>query len=249
MVFCLPISFGFAFLSSWIRIRVVTMKTTLKRILLWISSGLLLGSAAIPGRADTNWFADAVWYQIFPERFRNGDPANDPMPSSLKGTWPYFVPKDWGIIPWSADWYALQPWEKADGRGFYVNAQLRRYGGDIQGIIDELDYLQKLGVNALYLNPIFESPSLHKYGAAMYRHVDRHFGPDPDGDMKFFAQEDPADPATWRWSAADRLFLKLIAETHRRHMHIIIDGVFNHVGIPFWAFQRARTEGPDESLR
>lgn len=190
------------------------------------------------------WFADAVWYQIFPERFRNGDPSNDPDAASLEGTWPYRVPDNWHVSPWTSDWYQLQPWEAANGRGFYYNAQLRRYGGDLQGIIDELDYLQKLGVNALYLNPIFESPSLHKYGATMFHHVDRHFGPDPEGDLKLFAAEDPADPKTWKRTAADKLFLKLVNEVHRRKMHIIIDGVFNHVGIPFWALQRAKKEGP-----
>ncbi|HEX5221894.1 MAG TPA: glycoside hydrolase family 13 protein [Verrucomicrobiae bacterium] len=210
---------------------------------------VLLALAALwsSGQAQTNgtsanWFADAIWYQIFPERFRNGDPSNDPTPASLEGTWPYVVPKGWQVSPWTSDWYELQPWEK-DGKGFYHHAQLRRYGGDIQGIIDKLDYLQALGVNALYLNPIFESPSLHKYGATMYHHVDKHFGPDPKGDLKLFAQEDPSDPATWKWSAADKLFLQFIKEAHRRKMRVIIDGVFNHVGIPFWALQRAKKEG------
>ena len=203
----------------------------------------LLGPAAIHAAAP-DWARHAVWYQIFPERFRNGDRANDPTPASLAGTWPYFVPSGWKVSPWTSDWYALQPWER-DGKGFFVHAQLRRYGGDLQGIIDRLDSLKELGVNALYLNPIFESPSLHKYGAAMFHHVDKHFGPDPAGDLGLFAAEDPADTSTWRWTAADRLFLKLIDEVHRRHMRIIIDGVFNHVGIPFWALQRAKREGPD----
>ena len=202
---------------------------------------LLFGVTA--GAAES-WFADAVWYQIFPERFRNGDPTNDPTRASLEGTWPYFVPDGWDVVPWTSDWYQLQPWE-TDGKGFYVHAQLRRYGGDLQGIIDKLDYLKDLGVNTLYLNPVFESASLHKYGATMYHHIDKHFGPDPQGDLALFAAEDASDVATWRWSAADRLFLQLIAEVHKRDMRIIIDGVFNHVGIPFWAFQRARREGSD----
>jgi cyclomaltodextrinase len=209
----------------------------------WLLTATTVASVAQPSNTRSNWFADAIWYQIFPERFRNGDPANDPTPASLSGTWPYFVPRGWQVVPWTSDWYQLQPWEQ-DGRGFYVHAQLRRYGGDLQGILDELDYLKALGVNALYLNPIFESASLHKYGATMYHHVDKHFGPDPQGDLKLFAAEDPADPTTWKWTAADKLFLKLIQEVHRRDMRIIIDGVFNHVGIPFWALQRAKKEGP-----
>jgi glycosidase len=200
-------------------------------------------SQAQPAPTNSNWFADAIWYQVFPERFRNGDPSNDPTAASLAGTWPYFVPQGWQVSPWTSDWYQLQPWEQ-DGRRFYVHAQLRRYGGDLQGILEQLDYLKALGVNALYLNPIFESPSLHKYGATMFHHVDKHFGPDPQGDLKMFATEEPANPATWRWTAADKLFLQLIQEVHRRDMRIIIDGVFNHVGIPFWALERARKEGP-----
>lgn len=199
------------------------------------------------GNAEENpeWFRDAVWYQIFPERFCNGDLNNDPTAESCLGTWPYIVPKDWAVIPWTSDWYKQQPWELASGEDFYHTAQLRRYGGDLQGIIDRLDYLKDLGVNALYLNPVFDSPSLHKYGARYFHHIDRHFGPDPDGDTRIFATEDPSDPTTWKWSAADRLFLKLIEEVHNRDMRIIIDGVFNHVGIPFWALERVRQDGPD----
>ena len=204
----------------------------------------LFGSPILAASSAPGWVSNAVWYQIFPERFRNGDPANDPTTASLIGTWPNFVPDGWQVSPWTSDWYEPQPWER-DGKSFYVHAQLRRYGGDVQGIIDKLDYLKELGVNALYLNPIFESPSLHKYGATLFHHVDKHFGPDPAGDLKLFAAEDPADPATWAWTAADKLFLKLIAEVHRRDMRIIIDGVFNHVGVPFWALQRAKREGPN----
>src|SRR5258708_2704489 len=75
------------------------------------------------------WVADAVWYQVFPERFRNGDPRNDPRPADLRGAWPHDPIRDWRLSSWTADWYKLQPWEKANGRDFYYNAQLRRYGG------------------------------------------------------------------------------------------------------------------------
>ena len=211
-------------------------------LFLVILTGVLLCSW-LPAMAKPKWFADAIWYQVFPERFCNGDRTNDPVRASLQDTWPYLIPADWQPSPWTSDWYELQTWEQ-DGRDFYVHAQLRRYGGDLQGILDKLDYLKKLGVNALYLNPIFESPSLHKYGATLYHHVDKHFGPAPAADLALFAKEDPADPATWKWSAADKLFLELIRQVHRRDMRIIIDGVFNHVGIPFWAFQKARREGP-----
>ena len=183
------------------------------------------------------WSKTAVWYQIFPERFANGNINNDPAPHDMEGAWPYQIPSGWKISPWISDWYKLQPWEKANGHDFYWNAGVRRYGGDMQGIIDHLDYLKKLGITAIYLNPIFESPSLHKYDTRMYRHVDNNFGSDPKGDEKIWAEENPEDPETWKWTSADKLFLKLIKEVHKRNMKIIIDGVFNHVGTSFWAFK------------
>jgi glycosidase len=97
--------------------------------------------------------------------------------------------------------------------------------------------LQDLGINAIYLNPIFESPSLHKYDASMYHHIDNNFGPNPELDRKIWQQEDPCNPSTWKWTTADSLFLQLIEECHNRNIRIIIDGVFNHVGTTFWAFQ------------
>ncbi|GBD92152.1 neopullulanase 2 [bacterium BMS3Abin04] len=183
------------------------------------------------------WAKQAVWYQIFPERFNNGDRLNDPRPNDMNGGWPYKIPKGWQISPWTSDWYKLQPWEKQDGHDFYWNAGVRRYGGDLQGVIDKLDYLKDLGITAIYFNPLFESPSLHKYDASMYRHIDNNFGPKPYLDPKVWAKENPADPATWRWTSADFLFLKLIKLCHERNIKVIIDGVFNHVGTTFWAFQ------------
>lgn len=192
-----------------------------------------------------DWARDAIWYQIFPERFYNGDPSNDPTIESLIGTWPWDVQTEWQVSPWTSDWYEYQPWEKANGQLYNYQFQIRRYGGDIQGIIDKLDYLQELGINAIYLNPVFDSPSSHKYGASYYHHIDRHFGPDPEGDASLMAEEDPADPSTWQWTAADKLFLQLIRDIHDRNMHIIIDGVFNHVGLTFWAFQDVINRGTD----
>ncbi|HRI20052.1 MAG TPA: alpha-amylase family glycosyl hydrolase, partial [Panacibacter sp.] len=101
----------------------------------------------------------------------------------------------------------------------------------------KLDYLQDLGITALFINPINDAPSLHKYDAKNYHHIDVNFGPDPAGDNKIIATEDPADPATWKWTSADKLFLKLVDEVHKRKMKIIIDYSWNHTGILFWAWQ------------
>jgi glycosidase len=184
-----------------------------------------------------DWAKKVVWYQIFPERFRNGDITNDPTLESLKGSWPHDTTSLWKIHPWTSDWYELQPYEKENGKDIWFNIQRRRYGGDLQGIIDKLDYLKELGIGAIYLNPVFEAPSLHKYDAATFHHIDPHFGPDPEGDKQAVKSESPDDASTWLWTEADKLFLELISEVHKRDMKIIIDGVFNHMGLNSWAFK------------
>ncbi len=184
------------------------------------------------------WAKSAIWYQIFPERFRNGDPSNDPQVSDLIGSDPVEPPKEWRVHPWGSDWYELQDYEQANGEPeLWKHFLRRRYGGDLQGIIDKLDYLKELGINAIYLNPVFDSPSLHKYDAASYHHIDPNFGPNPQADREMMAKENPLDPESWVWTEADKLALKLIKEAHRREIRIIFDGVFNHMGINSFAFK------------
>ena len=189
-----------------------------------------------PAPADRvpGWVQDAVFYQIFPERFANGDSTNDPVRASL--TDPDAVPSSWEPSDWTGDWYEQAGWERQTG-GFYDGVYHRRYGGDLQGVIDRLPYLDSLGVNALYFNPVFWAPSLHKYDGQSFHHIDPHFGPDPAGDKRLIAQEDPTDPATWRVTAADSLFFTLLERAHARDMRVVIDGVFNHTGRRFFAFQ------------
>ena len=182
------------------------------------------------------WAKKAVWYQIFPERFRNGDNSNNPTLADIKGSYPHDNESPWEVHPWEADWYKMMQWEKETKQDIWFNLQRRRYGGDLQGIIDKLDYIQDLGITAIYLNPVFQSPSLHKYDGASFHHVDPNFGPDPQGDKKLIATEVFNDPSTWVWTSADKLFLKLVSEVHKRGMKIIIDGVFNHMGLNSPAF-------------
>ena len=146
-------------------------------------------SLAVPA-----WSKDAIWYQIFVERFRNGDPANDPTSHDIEGVTDERPPNGWHPTPWSQDWYRPDPWAAATGKDFYGSVQSRRYGGDLQGVLDRLDYLQGLGVTALFLNPVNDAPSLHKYDARNYTHIDRNFGPDPRGDEARIAAEDPVNP-------------------------------------------------------
>ncbi|MCY7134587.1 glycoside hydrolase family 13 protein [Streptococcus gordonii] len=128
----------------------------------------------IDGCQVPDWVSKTVWYQIFPERFSNGNAVLSPEGAL-----------DWdsSIRPKSSDFF----------------------GGDLQGIIDHLDYLQDLGITGLYLCPIFESPSNHKYNTTDYFEIDRHFG----------------DKETFR---------QLVDQAHLRGMKVMLDAVFNHIG-------------------
>jgi len=182
------------------------------------------------------WAKGVVWYQIFPERFANGDQTNDPEPEKVFIN-ADSIPNGWKIKNWTSNWFSQDEWEKNLGGNLKDHLYERRYGGDLQGIIDHLDYLKELGVGAIYLNPVFEAASLHKYDGSTFHHIDVNFGPDPNGDRELINSEIPDDPSSWKWTEADKLFLKLIDEVHNRNMKIIIDGVFNHTGVQFWAFQ------------
>ncbi len=100
---------------------------------------------------------------------------------AIRWNYPSSLPESWSISPWTAEWYQRSDWEKEMGDNFYENGVFwRRYGGDLQGVIDKLDYLAELGINTIYLNPVFHARSLHKYDGNSFHHVDPHFGPDPD---------------------------------------------------------------------
>ena len=185
-----------------------------------------------------SWAKNVIWYQLFVERFNNGDKSNDPTDENTTvANMNIIPPKGWKISPWTSNWYERQPWEQNPKQDFNTILQFRRYGGDLQGVLDKLDYLQDLGITAIYLNPINDAPSLHKYDARNYHHVDVNFGPDPVGDNKIIASENPIDPATWKWTSADKLFLKLVDQAHKRGMRIIMDYSWNHTGTDFWAWK------------
>lgn len=186
------------------------------------------------------WAREIVWYQIFPERFRNGDPTNDPRPEDMKRTYPEIIPDNWKISEWGSDWYLEDPWMKELDMSFNDKLQLRRYGGDLQGILDKVDYLDSLGITGVYFNPLNDAPSLHKYDPRHWRHIDRNFGPDPEGDRLLINQERPIDPSTWNWTSADKLFLKVIRELHARDIRVIMDFSWNHTGYDFWAVNDIR---------
>lgn len=187
-----------------------------------------------------DWAKRAVWYQIFPERFRNGDPANDPPTT----------------VPWGHEWYKpykgrsegtkAQRHKGTEGRTYTESGDFwefifdRRYGGDIQGVKEKLPYLRKLGVTAIYFNPMFLAESMHKYDASDYRHIDDYFG--VKDSLKKIKGE-TTDPATWQWSETDKIFLDFVKEAHRQGFKVVLDGVFNHVGRDFWAFKDVMKNG------
>lgn len=184
-----------------------------------------------PGFHTPDWAKGAIFYQIYVDRFYNGDRSNDVEDNEYiyigEGT---SKVTDWNKYP------------AAMGvREFY--------GGDIAGVMQKLDYLQDLGVEVIYLNPIFVSPSNHKYDIQDYDYVDPHFGrivkdegellqKDEQGNWK--SDPDYPNKAASRYicrvtdkenlEASNRLFAEFVEEVHRRGMKVILDGVFNHCG-------------------
>ena len=223
---------------------------SLRNILL-LSAGFVLLTAGCQHEAKIKelgsvpkWSKEAIWYQIFVERFRNGDPGNDPTPADMAGSYPDKIPANWKITPWGHDWYSHEPWlDSVKANGFNSKIQARRYGGDLQGVLDKMDYIQSLGVTAIYFNPLNDSPSLHKYDARNYTHIDRNFGPDPKGDVAIMDSETHDDPSTWKWTSADKLFLKVVDEFHKRGIRVIMDYSWNHTGRVFWALNDIRKNG------
>ena len=176
----------------------------------------------VPGFSVPEWAKGAVMYQIYVDRFCNGDKTNDVE----TGEYVYINQQvhrveEWGRYP--------QP---MDVREFY--------GGDLQGIIDKLDYLQNLGVEVIYCNPLFVSPSNHKYDTQDYDYIDPHVGKIVIDEGKLLKEGDLDNRHAEKYrirttnkknlEASNALFIRLVEELHKRGMKIIIDGVFNHCG-------------------
>jgi len=180
-----------------------------------------------PALVTPEWARDAVWYQIMVDRFRNGDASNDPDP----------------VRPWRSEWYATSAWEGRDGQTFWKHFVFDRlYGGDIAGMRDRLGYLRDLGVNALYLMPVFQAPGPHKYNGTSLIHIDETFG--RKGDYaEAEAKEDLLDPSTWTWTDSDQAFLAFVREAKSMGFRVIVDGVFNHSGTEHPAFRDVREKG------
>lgn len=176
----------------------------------------------MPGFSTPDWAKGAVMYQIFVDRFYNGDPDNDVQDREYI----YIGAPCERVSDWSS------PPSAMDVRRFY--------GGDLKGVMEKLDYLQNLGVEVIYFNPLFVSPSNHKYDIQDYDYIDPHYGrivadggePLPEDALDnvdaTMYQKRVGDLANLE--ASNALFAELVEEMHRRDMRVIIDGVFNHCG-------------------
>jgi len=139
------------------------------------------------------WLQGATVYEIFPDRFRNGDPGNDPCRA---GPCPVF----YGDIPAILHPTWNEPVEDARATGVF-NRDF--FGGDLEGVTEKLDYLKQLGVDAIWLTPIFKARSNHRYDTDDYMQVDPYLG-------------------------GDAAYAQLLAAARAKGIHVILDGVFNH---------------------
>ncbi len=176
----------------------------------------------LPGFHVPEWAKGAVQYQIFTDRFCNGNPRTDVRDRE------YFYSGDY--VRHAAHWD--EPPQIGDYRVFY--------GGDLKGVMDKLDYLQELGVEVIYFNPIFVSPSSHKYDTQDYDHIDPHLTlviQDKEAPLKTNERKNAAaaqyilrTASGMNLKGSNAFFARFCQELHRRGMKIILDGVFNHCG-------------------
>ena len=175
-----------------------------------------------PGFHTPKWAKGAVMYQIFTDRFCNGDPANDVE---------------------DREYYYIGDYSRkvTDWNRYPANMDVREfYGGDLKGVWDKLDYLQDLGVEVLYFNPIFVSPSNHKYDIQDYDYIDPHYGVIVEDGGNVLAEGDHENAHATKYQkrvtdkknleASNEFFIRFVEEVHRRGMKVILDGVFNHCG-------------------
>jgi len=176
----------------------------------------------IPGFKTPDWAKGAIMYQIYVDRFYNGDKSNDVETNE------YLYIGDYS--------QKVDNWDK-----YPATMGIREfYGGDLQGVLDKLDYLSDLGIEVIYFNPLFVSPSNHKYDIQDYDNIDPHIGKivDEKGELLHDGCRENTQASKYinrvtnqkNLDASNKLFAKVVKEAHKRGMKVILDGVFNHCG-------------------
>lgn len=206
-----------------------------------------------------DWAKGVVWYQVFPERFRDANPANNPQGWDV-------TPMDWNepfdevsIEEIELAWnraridplhHGFSP--RRGGGALPAVIYSRRYGGDLQGVYEQLESIKEMGFTGVYLCPIFRSRSLHKYDASDHRHIDPTLGHPGDyldtgpGHTRLGVDEDPSDERSWAWTPADRWFVEVfLPRAKSLGLRVMLDGVWNHVGLDHFAFNHVREHGKD----
>ena len=175
-----------------------------------------------PGFFTPEWAKGAVMYQVYVDRFCNGDPSNDVLDHEYSYVGGHSLQvKEWNKYP-----------DSLDVRCFY--------GGDLQGVRQKLDYLKTLGVDVIYFNPLFVSPSNHKYDIQDYDYIDPHLAVIKEDGGELLAEDSFDNAKAERYirrvcskenlEASNAYFADLVKEIHSRGMRVILDGVFNHCG-------------------